>query len=159
MQRPQQYLLSILCACIICAILKSISKESCFQKQISLLCGVFLTATLVAPLFRFSIPSMDDWMISLQTEAEAVSHKGAQLTNASLNQVIQEEIAAYIISKAKQLGCDLTVAIQVSSDFPPVLNSVTLSGAIDEPQRLILEKELETDLGIAKEQQIWIEPN
>lgn len=159
MQGLQQYLYSFLCACMICAILKSVTKESCFQKQISLLCGIFLTTTLTAPLFHVSIPSFDDWMLSLHAASEAISDEGAQMTNDSLSQVIQEEVSAYIISKAREIGCELTPAIQVSTEFPPVIRNVTITGAIEEPQRRILENILEAELGIAKEQQIWMEPN
>lgn len=155
----QRYLFSILCAALICSILKSITKESFFHRQMALLCGVFLTSTITAPLLQLSIPSIDDFLQPIQNEAEEISSAGTKASDDLYAQVLMEEVSAYIINSAEELHCAVSVELELTADHPPAAEYITLTGKYDAQSKQLLEERIAADLGIPKERQKWIGTN
>ena len=71
-------------------------------------------------------------------------------------QVIIEETESYILSKAASQDPGFSVEVILSDGEDPIPESVVISGSLTEAEKQNLQKVLEEELAIAKENQIWI---
>ena len=67
--------------------------------------------------------------------------------------IIKAETEAYILDKASQLNVELSVEVTIDEENIPT--AVTLSGEVSPYARRQLQEIIESDLGIAKENQRW----
>lgn len=70
--------------------------------------------------------------------------------------IIKEETEAYIQDKAEELGAQIRAEITLSEDDFPIPVSVVIRGSPAEHIRGRLQRILETDVGIEKENITWI---
>lgn len=143
----------MLCAALACGILKGLAGESFFKKQISLLCGLLLTFTLVSPVLDLELPSLDSIVIPFSEDAAAISGRGEAQTQDAIAAIIQQEMEAYIHSRAEALGAEVQAQVSLNEALLP--KSVQLDGTVSTALRMQLSEILESELGIPKEQQIW----
>lgn len=155
MEQIRQYLLTIICAAVFCGILEAIpSSKAGSEAMRKLLCGLFLTATVTAPLLRMD-PS--DWIVpesSIQSEAEGFAQAGFAAAEEARNARIIEAAEAYILDKAAAMEVSLNAQVQVTEDGVP--EAVTLHGSCSPYARQMLMAAIASDLGIPKENQRWI---
>lgn len=159
MEALRSYGLSLICGAMICGIFTGIVQDGLFQKQIQLLCGLFLALTIVKPLVQLDLPSLDGLLEPFGTAAEEAAADGVIIYQQAIAQSIQEEAEAYICSKASALEADLCVRVSLRDDTPPVPNRVILEGEISPEKMDALQTILEEELHIPKERQTWIGPN
>ncbi len=154
MERVSEYILSVVCAAILCAILTGISGEKGSTASIrKLICGIFLCFTVIAPLGNFRLTDVLEPIGDIRQEALATSAMGQTLYLGSLTQVITEQTEAYILDKARSLGLGLTVRVYTDDNGKPY--RVDLTGNATDSDREALSQVLESELGIPKERQIW----
>lgn len=127
-----------------------------FQKQLKLLCGLFLTLTVVKPLVQLELPDLDILLVPFSQEAETAVSEGTEMLQDALAKSIQQETEAYICSKAEQLQANLHVQVHLSNDEPPIPDEVILDGNIDPAVKEVLQEMMEDELNIPKEHQQWI---
>jgi len=151
-----EYILSVVCASILCAILTGLTGEKGTTASIrKMVCGVFLCFTVIAPLGRLRLEDLLNPITDIRQEALETAAMGQALYRESLAQVITEQTEAYILDKAKALGLTLTVTVHTDESGKP--RGAVLSGNAGQAQREALSEILESDLGIPKERQIWSE--
>ena len=151
-----EYILSVVCASILCAILTGLTGEKGTTASIrKLVCGVFLCFTVITPLGRLRLEDLLHPITDIRQEALETAAMGQALYQESLVQVITEQTEAYILDKAKALGLALTVTVHTDESGKP--RGAALSGNAGQAQREALSEILESDLGIPKERQIWSE--
>ena len=74
-------------------------------------------------------------------------------TKRQMAAIISEEAASYILDKADALGLQLEVQVELDAELLPC--GVRLQGAASPYARSQLSGQIETELGIPKERQVW----
>lgn len=148
------YILSVICAAFLCAIVSGmVDKKSTVGAVLKLICGIFLTFTVVKPITEIRLSEWEAIPWDLLQEAEAVSNIGSNQAQAELEAIIKQKITAYILDKANSL--DGTLSVEVTLDEAGIPVEVILTGTISSQGKDTLSGILQSDLGIAKENQIW----
>ncbi len=158
MESVREYLVSVTCAALLGSILCAISDE----KQpggtlVKLLCGVFLCLTMIRPFcsLHFNLFEPEGW--KLTWEGEAATRQGQEYARQAKMQIIKERTTAYILDKASLYHLDLTVSVSVSEDELPLPESVVIRGQASPYAKEQLQRMMETELGIPKENQRWMD--
>ena len=156
MTAVKEYILSVVCAAVLCSILSGIAGEKGSAAPIrKLVCGIFLCFTVIAPLGNLHLTDFLEPLGDIRQDALAASAMGQTLYQESLSQVISEQVEAYILDKANERGLQLTVSVQPDETGKP--HRATMVGEISESQQQELSSVLESELGIPKEHQQWNE--
>lgn len=149
----RQYVFSIICTAMLCAVVSALIQSNHLKKGVKLLCAVVLILTAVNPVCRLDINEYLQIDTSYEKQAEAFSSKGIAMAQEALSDIIKENTEAYILDKAKELGSCLSVEITVGPDYLP--NSSSISGERSPSVKKQIERILEKDIGIARENQQW----
>lgn len=155
MDAIRQYLLTVISAAVFCGVLEAIPvKKSGGETLRKLACGVFLAATVVAPLTKLHL---SDWIsdeTAWRQDGMAVTAEAVEAAEAQRNSIIKSSAEAYILDKAAALEVSLTAEVTIGADGTP--EEVTLSGRASPYAKQVLSNTISADLAIAKEHQQWI---
>lgn len=152
----RQYLLSVIAAAIICSIIISlVDKKSAGSALIKLLCGVFMTLTVVSPLVQIRLSDFSAYFSGLRANADAVVAIGEAESKNAMTAIIKQKTEAYILDKAAAMGLELEVKVYLDSSDIPKPFQIELQGRISPYQKGVLQDVIINDLGIPKENQIW----
>ena len=150
-----RYIISVVTAALLCGVLTGFMKDCWIKKLLKLLCGVFLTFTVIRPVIDFAIPEFPD-LGNIYEEAEEAAQEGKRFAEDSFTDIITAQSEAYILDKAKAMEVFLTAEIATSSvDGIPVPESVVLEGEISPEKKELLSQIITDELGIPKENQVW----
>ena len=157
MQDLGQYILSIGLAALLTGILCEFSdKKSTTGTLIRMICGLFLAFTVINPLADLNFGILETFSGSYSADAASAVATGKALAGDSVRQLIKQQTEAYILDKARSLGCAVDVAVTVGTGADPIPEAVRITGDVPAVVRRQLELMLEQDLQIAKENQQWI---
>ena len=152
MDAIRRYVITLTAAAMLCALVKAITAGRKGQEKIlSLVCGIFLLATALGPLLR--LPDLSDPTAQVQAEADRMASQAEDETKRQMAAIISEEAASYILDKADALGLQLEVQVELDAELLPC--GVRLQGAASPYARSQLSGQIETELGIPKERQVW----
>lgn len=150
----QQFIGSVICCALVCAIVPLFAGES--EKQIlRLICGVFLTVTVLSQLMNIDVESMFA-SLDLRQDYEEAASEGTAMAKESLSQIIKAETEAYILDKAGAAGLDITVNVRLGNEETPLPAAVTITGSVSPGQKKWLSQLLHEQIGIPEEAQKWI---
>ena len=156
MEGIRQYILSVVCAGILCSIVVKLSSGSkAYSSVIKLLTGIFLAITVIAPITKVQIGKLSDLYAYIDFGANSAVYEGEQMAVQSSAAIIKQEIEAYILDKASSLDMNITVDILISESAPLIPVSVTIDGKASPYAKQMLQSIISSDLGIAKENQVW----
>lgn len=156
MEGIRQYVISVAAAAILCGILKSILPgKDTMAGVLRLITGIFLAFTVIKPLAQVELGDLPVLSSDYLSDAQAASSDGEKIAADAMADIIKHQAEAYILDKAQSLNLSLTVTVTVSDDPLPTPVGVRLSGAVSPYAKSCLERVIEEDLGIAKENQIW----
>ena len=153
MEGLRQYVISVAAAALICGIVSGMVQNGAAKELVRLLCGLFLAVTALHPLVKLDLSNLGEFVLPYTQEAESVAAMGENMARESMADIIKAESEAYILDKAAELNAEITAQITVGDDQAPA--AAKLSGEVSPYARQRLEKILESDLGIAKENQLW----
>ena len=157
MDSIKNYLLSVIGAALISGIACSvIGKKGAVGSLVKLLTGLFLVITVIAPWTKIRIDDLSSFYSGFSVEASNIAAEGEALANQELAAIIKSQVEAYILDKASALNLDLEIEVKMSATQPPIPESITLKGAASPFGKQYLENILCNDIGIAKENQLWI---
>lgn len=157
MEGIKEYLLSIFCAAIICAIVMRLMGEKGTHAVITkLIAGLFLSFTVIYPVAKIDLKDVSDWTSSYSSAASQAAAAGEALTKETIAAGIKLRTEAYILDKATALNTSLKVEVTLSEDDIPCPKAVRLSGNVSPYAKAQLQTIITQDLGIAKENQTWI---
>lgn len=157
MEQIRAYLLSVIAAGVICSIVTSLpGKSMTVSTLLKLTTGIFMAVTVISPLISLQLPNIQSYMDAFSMDAAYVVQTGQEIAMTETKDIIKSKVEAYILDKANAFGADLTVQVSVSEDQFPVPCAAELSGAISPYAKLRLTQFLEDELGIRKEDQVWI---
>ena len=155
MPRLGSYALSVISAAIIAAIISSFFDEkSGTAGIIKLVSGLFLTFVVISPLTKLDFSDVNAYLEQFALEGEESAAVGENLAHEAEADIINSRVQAYILDKADLLGAQLDVEVVLDRNNIPV--SVKLEGDISPYAKAQMAETITEDLGISKEQQIWI---
>lgn len=150
----RNYILTIVSAAMLCALLKSISTgKKGIEKILGLVAGIFLLATGLQPLGILELSQLENPIENYRSQAERTVAQAEQEVQMQLGEQIQEQTQAYILDKANTLGMSLEVQVVLDDKLVPC--QVTLTGPTSPYAKQQLKAILETELGIPEERQVW----
>ena len=153
----KEYILRIIIAALLCAIVKNfVGKSSAVSAILKTLCAVFLSLTIFSPLVQLDISSITDYLYSFSVDANSAVDAGSAYASADFYSSIKEDAEAYILEKAALYKAELSVEVTLSDDDLPIPCSVILNGQVSPYARSKLTRIISKDLGIPKENQTWI---
>ena len=79
--------------------------------------------------------------------------EGEAIYNRQYASVIKEQLEAYILDIASQLGLSITAQLELTREGLP--DSVTFTGEAGQREKEKLQERIAKDLGIPKEKQLW----
>lgn len=152
-----QYILSVGCAAIACAVAQStIGKEGAVGTVMKTVTGLLLTFTILQPITNQEITWNDSILTEIGQRAEAVCEDGDAIRTSAFRDVIKQETEAYILDKADELQLHIEVEVAVSEDAVPIPDGVTIKGPASPYAKMQLLTVLTKDLGLKEENILWI---
>lgn len=150
------YLITVICAGIICAIsCKLMESKGVNGALIKLLAGIIMTVALVMPVTRLDLSGINGlWDAYSSDAAESVS-VGMEQTKRKLREGIKKGSEEYILKEAARLDLSITVSIQLSDNDLPVPVAVELSGDASPYAKSALIQSVCTAFDIEKENVQW----
>lgn len=151
------YILSVTAAGILCGIaVRILDEKNPNSRIVRLLAGILLAITVIKPLAKFEIGSVDDFWEELDGEGALAAQNGIQYAEEAAADIIKSRVEAYILDKSASLGATLRVEVMIENGTVPQITGVRLAGQVSPYARTRLTGILRDELGIAEEQQIWI---
>lgn len=151
----RHYIIAVTAAAILCGIVKSISEKAASGKIIKLICSLFLGFTVLKPITQIDLSQLAEVSLPYADEAVRAAALGEKLSQDALMNIIKVEAEAYILDKAAAFGAALEVEVTIS-DGTMMPDGARIKGAISPYAKLQLQRIMEQDLQIAKENQQWI---
>lgn len=156
MEHIRAYILAVVAAAILCGlVLTLVGKKSTTGAVIKLLCGLFLSLTLIVPLSGPGLLDFSSYESFWENEAQYYASAGQESALDQIETIITEQCQAYILDKAASLGANIQVVIRLSEEDTPVPWEVTVTGNISPYGKSVLKKWIADELGIPEERQIW----
>ena len=153
MEALRQYIISVVAAAIIGVIVTGLFQNGTAKEFIKMVCGLFLAYTVLQPITKLDFAQLADFHLTFSENAAEAAALGEDLAKESMADIIKAETEAYILDKASQLNVELSVEVAIDEENIPT--AVTLSGEVSPYARRQLQEIIESDLGIAKENQRW----
>ena len=156
MNAIRSYLLSVTAAAMICAVVRYlIGKKGTGAGIIRVICGIFLTVTMISPLAEISLDHWSDYAADLSSDAEDAVDRGKEITRQAMDQVIKQQAEAYILDKAEKLDAEVTAEVINGTGELPAPERIILHGRVSPYVRKRLEEEIFKDLGVSEECLVW----
>lgn len=157
MDHIKSYLLSIIAAAVICAIINTLfANKTGYGGLIKLLCGIFLTVTIVAPWKRFRFDSFTAFKDELSNAANIAVDNGVEYSKQAVCEIIKAKTEAYILDKASSMGMNIDVEVTLNNADLPLPQKVTIQGAVSPYAKERLSKCIVNELDIPEDELIWI---
>jgi len=152
----RQYLISITSVAFLCSIVKSLFQDKhTGAALIRLIAGLIMVLSVASPLVTLRLENLPFRNDFLEASASDAAETGRQLAREEMKTIINQQLEAYILDKANAYGASVRVSFQ---DYNNLLvpGSVVLQGNVSPYAKMQLTQSIAADLGIAKENQIWI---
>lgn len=157
MDAMRSYVIHLCATALICSVIQHFARGSGpIKMMVKLLCGIVLAYSLIHPIKKLKLNSVENFALTFQEEAERAVQSGKELSSEAWTESITQRIEAYIWEKAKAMDLDLVVEVKLSNDAIPVPVGVTLTGNVAPYAKKVLSDEIARDLDIPKEKQAWI---
>ena len=156
MEGVRQYILTVIAAAILCSIICSlVVGKGTYTAVLKVICGLFLTITIMSPVINIEIIDLEEYFKGLQFEADAVVDEGQMIAHNEKIALMQQNLEAFLLEKAKAI--DLEISADITIDDETCLPSaVTIWGDVSPYSKQILSQFIEENLGIPEEDQSWI---
>ena len=157
MENIRQYLITVTAAATIAAIINSIlGKKGTCAAVVKVLTGLFVAISVISPLLNIKIEQTKSFAKDLEKEAQYAISAGESAALSSVEEIISNEVSAYILDKANTMGLDIEVEVFLNDGYPPQPYSVTIKGDVSPYAKEILGQYIKDNLGIRKEDQKWL---
>lgn len=152
----KEYILSVVTAAVICAIVKVfLNNKTATGRIVGLISGILMTVTVVAPLGDITFSGITAYLDGLTANAKEYVTEGASIAQSETAEIIKSQTGAYILDKANRMGLEIAVEVELDGHNGNVPCGVTVTGNVSPYAREQLSSYMEDTLGIAKENQKW----
>lgn len=149
------YIFRICCCALIVGALQAVSGTGTNGSIKKLIGGLFMAFVVISPLRQIELGEL--WRIPEDhyRQGQAISEQAQSDTVDAISDIIIQRTQAYILDEAKSLDAMIEVtAIALDPETLEPLH-VELTGKISPHDRAVLSESIESNLGIAKEEQVW----
>ena len=156
MNSISHYVLTVLCAAIITAIIIRISeKNQTTGNIIKMICVVFMTLSVITPLLKIKYGDASSYIDSYRSDADRIVSEARNETANALMSVIKEKTQSYIVNKAAANGADIIATVDITEPDTLTPDIITIEGEVSPYVKEIIKKAISEELGIPEEKQIW----
>lgn len=153
---PVESIIPIISAAVICAVITRMCNYSANTKKlIRLITALFMLLMFISNFTNIEAFDFTRTLSIVQYDAEAFAQDGAYRTRERISDIIKEEVETYILSRAQQYGLELEVKVADINIETMKPTKIYLKGVASPYSKKSLEAEIQQDLGIPKENQIW----
>lgn len=150
----RQYILTMVLAAILCAVVVTILPEKAGkQRMIRMVCGLFLLVAACKPMGAIAFTVDTGTLEEHRREAEQVQLEAQEQADEAMMTVITNQTETYIEDKAEALGATVCAAVMLDDDMLPW--QVVLTGEVSPYVKTRLSQTISSDLGIPDERQVW----
>jgi hypothetical protein len=156
MDEIKTYLMTVICAALICAITCTVmASKGVNGALVRLLAGVIMTVTLITPFKRLDLSGINGYWDAYSSDAASSVALGVEQTKLALRDGIKKRSEEYILKEASRLNLSITAAVQLSDDDLPVPVRVDLSGNASPYAKNALIQSVCTAFDLKKENVQW----
>ena len=151
----RNWVLGLAGTAVLCAAATILTPEGRVKRVVNLLCGAAMTAALLSPLLGTQLPDYGLNLATYRAQARRLTDDAEELSRNLDRNYIEDEMEAYILDKAAQLGAALdgvTVELRWSVEGGVW---VPVSAGLDGAYHPALARLLEAELGIPECAQSW----
>ena len=148
------WIFSLTGTALVCAAAQRLTPEGRVKAVLRLLCAVAMAAALFSPLLNGALDTYPLELARYRAQAAALTEEGETLRRELDRGIIEREMEAYILDKARALGAPLqgaAVALRWSTEGVWLPASAELTG----PYLAALARAIEAELGIPRSAQVW----
>ena len=158
MSAVRRYLLALVAAALAVSLVKIIPQSKGLRRVVDLLGGTVLLITLMRPLIALRLGDPAEYLQKVKPDDALIDEAVAHAENESAR-LITDQTEAYILDKARALGADLEVRVELAalSEHYRYPYRATIRGVWTASQKQALSEYLSQTLGILEERQIWQE--
>ena len=156
MESLRAYILSVICAAVICGIIQMLVPKGTVSTLIKVITGLVVVITALSPLINEEILRWDLRFDRIVSDGSAAITAGQDAASELLRERIKEETESYILTKASAMGVNLSAEVELAPDFPNAPVSVILDGNVTPYGKQQLASYLSSELGISEENQKWM---
>jgi stage III sporulation protein AF len=156
MQAIREYILSVITAGLLCAIVGKLLNDKGVPATIGkLLTGIIMMISVLAPFAELSADSVLDLKTEYQTISLDAVQRGEKITSDAMQNSISNSLEAYLLDKAQEMGMELQVEVILSDDLYPIPVKVIISGIASPYGKKRMSQIIEANLGVMEENQVW----
>lgn len=157
MAGAQQWLLSVLTVCVLCALAQAVMPPGPVKGVGRLVCGLVLLCTVLSPLPGLDLEGntrwLEGWLEGLEEQKRALE----QQVGEERKVIIEESYAAYIVDKAEELGLTCTAQVFCREEAGLYLPHWTeVSSPDSQEAQQVLSQFIRQDLGVPLARQSYI---
>ena len=152
MEFLRQWLLGVVACAVLVSVATQLCPEGALRKIVRFTGGLLLLLAMLRPVARYEPDAAARRADGYRETVARLERELAVERENALRDGIAEEWEAYIEDKAGSLGAEVRAEAEVTAG-EGVPERVTLRGTYSEE----LSRFLASELGVAKEKQIWIE--
>ncbi len=156
MEGIRKYIISVVAAAIICAVVKLlIDQKSAPGAVVKLIAGVLLTVTVIGPVTNIQFMDLSKYVEDFTLSADTAVDAGTAYAAENTAVIIKQRTEAYILDKAQLLGADVQVDVILSEESVQRPCTVVVTGNLSPYAKQKLMTIIVQDLGIPEENQVW----
>ena len=159
MELVRTWLLGITGAAILAALADGLMPEGGVKQVGRLVCGLVLLAAVLRPLGSVKVTDLSgQWEYDGQ-QLQQYKQQLQEGVDENMKAVIEEQLAAYSMDKAAQLGihCQIEVCCELGEDGVFFPACAQISGVIQPEERQTLEQMMMEDLGLSAKKLVFRE--
>lgn len=148
----KEYTVSVISAALLTGIICGLTEKGFAAELIRLICTFVIVATMMRPLLATELSEITGNIDLYREDAVYHTELGSRMASNAMDSIIKEQAEAYILKQAEQFQTKLAAEIFLENSVPV---QVVLRGAVSPYAKTRLSEILETELGIARENQLW----
>jgi len=151
MELFRTWLLGTVCAAMVMALGECLAPEGGVKRVCRLAGGLGLILAVVGPIAGLDGAKLQEIALNYNLKADAYRVELQETQDFLYETIIEENAAAYISDKAKEMGINCSVTVTAAwSEGVPYLHAVRVKGFWTAEQRELLHQVIESDLGVPR---------
>lgn len=156
MEGIRQYVLSVICAAILCAVIVRLAgKQGAVGGIIKMISAVFISISILSPFLKLQVKDLTDSLAKIELDAEDIISEAEQQVKEETTAIITDRVQSYIKDKAASYGAQITATVSFTDITANTPDTVTIEGDVSPYVKKVLKDLIVSDLGIPEEKQIW----
>ena len=148
----KSYLIRIVATAILCGIIKSLCETSKLSAMVRMSLSIVMAIAVLRPILNIDINDFSLEVQGIAGDAEAIISEGTETAQDALADLVSQQTANFLKSKALQLGADVEVQVHVRDGVPV---GATMTGDILPYIKSQLSAWMAAEIGIEREAQNW----